>query len=37
MDFSVSKGDVAAQDAAVLVSATGTSLLMGSCVAGSLR
>lgn len=36
MDFSVSKGDIAVQEADVLVSATGTGLLSGSGVAGSL-
>jgi O-acetyl-ADP-ribose deacetylase (regulator of RNase III) len=37
MEFSVSQGDIAAQSADVLVNAAGTSLEMGSGVAGALR
>jgi O-acetyl-ADP-ribose deacetylase (regulator of RNase III) len=37
MEFSVSQGDVAAQSADALVNAAGTSLRMGSGVAGALR
>ncbi|WP_458205156.1 macro domain-containing protein [Haladaptatus sp. NG-SE-30] len=37
MEFSVVQGDIAAQDADVLVNAAGTSLRMGSGVAGALR
>ncbi|MDG5776674.1 macro domain-containing protein [Haloarculaceae archaeon H-GB1-1] len=37
MDFEVVQGDIAAQSADVLVNAAGTSLEMGSGVAGALR
>lgn len=37
MDFTVVQGDIAAQSADVLVNAAGTSLKMGSGVAGALR
>lgn len=37
MDFEVIQGDIAAQSADVLVNAAGTSLRMGSGVAGALR
>jgi O-acetyl-ADP-ribose deacetylase (regulator of RNase III) len=37
MEFSVIQGDIAAQSADVLVNAAGTSLRMGSGVAGALR
>ncbi len=37
MEFTVVKGDIAAQEADVLVNAAGTSLKMGSGVAGALR
>ncbi|WP_226012913.1 macro domain-containing protein [Halomicrobium salinisoli] len=37
MDFEVVQGDIAAQSADVLVNAAGTSLQMGSGVAGALR
>ncbi|MEF8888183.1 MAG: macro domain-containing protein [Haloarculaceae archaeon] len=37
MEFSVIQGDIAAQSADVLVNAAGTSLEMGSGVAGALR
>jgi O-acetyl-ADP-ribose deacetylase (regulator of RNase III) len=37
MDFTVVQGDIAAQSADVLVNAAGTSLQMGSGVAGALR
>jgi O-acetyl-ADP-ribose deacetylase (regulator of RNase III) len=37
MEFSVIRGDIAAHSADVLVNATGTSLQMGSGVAGALR
>lgn len=37
MDFSVIQGDIAAQSADALVNAAGTSLQMGSGVAGALR
>jgi O-acetyl-ADP-ribose deacetylase (regulator of RNase III) len=37
MDFEVIQGDIAAQSADVLVNAAGTSLQMGSGVAGALR
>jgi O-acetyl-ADP-ribose deacetylase (regulator of RNase III) len=37
MDFSVIQGDIAAQSADALVNAAGTSLEMGSGVAGALR
>lgn len=37
MDFDVIQGDIAAQEADVLVNAAGTSLEMGSGVAGALR
>ncbi|MEF8782248.1 MAG: macro domain-containing protein [Haloarculaceae archaeon] len=37
MDFDVVQGDIAAQSADVLVNAAGTSLQMGSGVAGALR
>jgi len=37
MEFSVIQGDIAAQNADALVNAAGTSLRMGSGVAGSLR
>lgn len=37
MDFSVVQGDIAAQHADALVNAAGTSLRMGSGVAGALR
>lgn len=37
MDFRVVQGDIAAQEADVLVNAAGTSLRMGSGVAGALR
>lgn len=37
MDFSVIQGDIAAQSADALVNAAGTSLRMGSGVAGALR
>jgi O-acetyl-ADP-ribose deacetylase (regulator of RNase III) len=37
MDFSVIEGDIAAQSADALVNAAGTSLRMGSGVAGALR
>jgi O-acetyl-ADP-ribose deacetylase (regulator of RNase III) len=37
MDFSVVQGDIAAQSADALVNAAGTSLRMGSGVAGALR
>ncbi|PSP74123.1 Appr-1-p processing protein [Halobacteriales archaeon QS_3_64_16] len=37
MDFEVIQGDIAAQRAGVLVNAAGTSLEMGSGVAGALR
>lgn len=37
MDFTVIRGDVAAQSADALVNAAGTSLRMGSGVAGALR
>jgi O-acetyl-ADP-ribose deacetylase (regulator of RNase III) len=37
MDFTVVQGDIAQQDADVLVNAAGTSLQMGSGVAGALR
>jgi len=37
MDFQVVQGDIAAQEADVLVNAAGTSLQMGSGVAGALR
>ena len=37
MDFSIVKGDVAAEQADALVNAAGTSLEMGSGVAGALR
>jgi O-acetyl-ADP-ribose deacetylase (regulator of RNase III) len=37
MDFSVVQGDIAAQSADALVNAAGTSLQMGSGVAGALR
>ena len=37
MDFRVIRGDIAAQSADVLVNAAGTSLEMGSGVAGALR
>jgi O-acetyl-ADP-ribose deacetylase (regulator of RNase III) len=37
MDFEVVRGDIAEQSAAVLVNAAGTSLQMGSGVAGALR
>jgi O-acetyl-ADP-ribose deacetylase (regulator of RNase III) len=37
MDFTVIQGDVAEQEADVLVNAAGTSLRMGSGVAGALR
>lgn len=37
MDFEVIQGDIAQQSAAVLVNAAGTSLQMGSGVAGALR
>ena len=37
MDFEVIRGDIAAQTADVLVNAAGTSLQMGSGVAGALR
>jgi O-acetyl-ADP-ribose deacetylase (regulator of RNase III) len=37
MEFTVVQGDIAQQEAAVLVNASGTSLRMGSGVAGALR
>lgn len=37
MEFSIIRGDIAAQSADVLVNAAGTSLQMGSGVAGALR
>jgi len=37
MEFDVVQGDIAAQSADVLVNAAGTSLQMGSGVAGALR
>ncbi|SEO96942.1 O-acetyl-ADP-ribose deacetylase (regulator of RNase III), contains Macro domain [Halogranum amylolyticum] len=37
MEFTVVQGDIAAQEADVLVNAAGTSLRMGSGVAGALR
>ncbi len=37
MDFTVTQGDIAAQQADALVNAAGTSLQMGSGVAGALR
>lgn len=37
MDFTVTKGDIAAERADALVNAAGTSLQMGSGVAGALR
>jgi len=37
MDFSIIQGNIAAQSADCLVNAAGTSLAMGSGVAGALR
>ena len=37
MEFTVIRGDIAAQSADALVNAAGTSLRMGSGVAGALR